>query len=111
MSIHLLLSAGRGPEECAWAVARLLRRLEADAGRHGVKIRRVRSVDGERHDTFRSMLIMLTGDGAEDVAASWTGTLCWQAPSPYRASIGRKNWYVTAARVEVDVARTIFAES
>ena len=36
MSVHLLLSAGRGPQECAWALARLLRRLEADATRHGL---------------------------------------------------------------------------
>ena len=35
MSVHLLLSAGRGPQECAWALARLLHRLEADAARHG----------------------------------------------------------------------------
>lgn len=29
MSVHLLLSAGRGPQECAWALAELLHRLEA----------------------------------------------------------------------------------
>jgi len=28
-------------------------------------------------------------------SASWTGTLCWQEPSPYVAN-GRKNWYVIA---------------
>ncbi len=33
MTVHLLLSAGRGPQECAWALARLLGRLEADATR------------------------------------------------------------------------------
>jgi len=111
MTAHLLLSAGRGPQECAWALGRLLRRLETDAGRHGVEVRRVSSVDGERHGTFRSVLIMLTGDGAEAFAAPWTGTLCWQAPSPYRTSTGRKNWYVTARRVKVDVERTVFAET
>jgi peptide chain release factor len=34
VSVHLLMSAGRGPQECAWALARLLRRLETDATRH-----------------------------------------------------------------------------
>jgi peptide chain release factor len=111
MSVHLLLSAGRGPQECAWALGRLLRRLEADAGRHGVAVRRISSVEGERRDTFRSALVRLTGDAAEAFAGSWTGTLCWQAPSPYRGSTGRKNWYVAARRVEVDAARTVFAES
>jgi hypothetical protein len=31
MSVHLFISAGRGPQECTWALAMLLRRLEADA--------------------------------------------------------------------------------
>ena len=37
MSVHLLLSAGRGPQECAWALARLLRRLESDATRQNLE--------------------------------------------------------------------------
>lgn len=111
MTVHLLLSAGRGPQECAWAVARLLRRLETDAARRGVAIRRISSVAGERPDTFRSVLVKLAGDGAEDVAGAWTGTLCWQAASPYRTSTGRKNWYVAARRVEVDIPRTVFTET
>ncbi len=111
MTVRLLLSAGRGPQECAWAVARLLRRLETDAARRGVEIRRISGVAGERPDTFRSVLVKLAGDAAEDVAGAWTGTLCWQAPSPYRTSTGRKNWYVTARRVEVDIPQTVFTES
>ncbi|MER6827479.1 peptide chain release factor H [Streptosporangium sp. NPDC000563] len=111
MSVHLFLSAGRGPQECAWALARLLRRLEADATRQNVEIRRVESVPGERPDTYRSVLIQISGAGAEAFAASWTGTLCWQAPSPYRTSTSRKNWYVIAQPCEVDVPRTTFREA
>ncbi|MCP2321578.1 peptide chain release factor [Hamadaea flava] len=122
MSVHLLLSAGRGPQECAWAVAMLARRLEADAGRRGVTTRRVESVPGERPGTLLSVLVAIDGavDGAVDgdhdpaaaetFAASWTGTLCWQAPSPYR-TVGRKNWYVTAQPCQVDAERIGFAES
>ncbi|MFF5110467.1 peptide chain release factor H [Streptosporangium sp. NPDC000509] len=111
MSVHLLLSAGRGPQECAWALARLLRRLEADATRQNVEIRRVESVPGERPDTYRSVLIQISGTGAEAFAASWTGTLCWQAPSPYRTSTSRKNWYVIAQPCQVDTPRTTFREA
>ncbi|MEV0273822.1 peptide chain release factor H [Hamadaea sp. NPDC050747] len=113
MSVHLLLSAGRGPRECAWAVAMLARRLEADAARRGVTTRRVSSVPGERPGTLLSVLVAIDGDrdaDAEAFAASWTGTLCWQAPSPYR-TVGRKNWYVTAQPCQVDAARIGFAES
>ena len=32
MTVHLLLSAGRGPAECAWALSHLVRRMEAEGG-------------------------------------------------------------------------------
>lgn len=111
MSVHLLLSAGRGPQECAWALGKLLHRLEAGAARQGLETHRVHTVPGERPGTYRSVLVRVAGAGTEEFAASWTGTLCWQAPSPYRASTGRKNWYVIARPCQVDTPRTAFAES
>ncbi|TYB98931.1 peptide chain release factor H [Micromonospora sp. WP24] len=110
MTVHLLLSAGRGPQECAWALTHLLRRLEADATRQGLTIRRVRTVPGERPDTLRSALIRIDGVDAEAFADSWTGTLCWQAPSPYRAGTGRKNWYIVARPCRLDGPTTGFSE-
>ncbi|MET8157798.1 hypothetical protein ABZT47_15580 [Sphaerisporangium sp. NPDC005289] len=44
MSVHLLLSAGRGPQECSWALAQLLHRLEADATRQHVETQRIHHV-------------------------------------------------------------------
>ncbi|MGC5015303.1 peptide chain release factor H [Streptosporangium sp. DT93] len=111
MSVHLLLSAGRGPAECAWALARLLRRLEADATLRNVETHRAETVPGDRPGTYRSVLLRISGTGAEAFAASWTGTLCWQAPSPYRTGTGRKNWYVVARPCQVDVPRTTFSEA
>ncbi|MGS2617161.1 peptide chain release factor H [Micromonospora sp. LZ34] len=111
MTVHLLMSAGRGPQECAWALARLLCRLEADATRQGLTTRRVQTVPGDRPDTYRSVLVRISGADARAFAASWTGTLCWQAPSPYRASSGRKNWYVIARPCRVDSPATTFAEA
>lgn len=111
MTVHLLLSAGRGPQECAWALARLLGRLEADAERHGLSVHRVQSTPGDRPGTYRSVLIRITGPDAPAFAAGWTGTLCWQAPSPYRATTGRKNWYVVARPCRVDTTVTAFREA
>ncbi|MEU8301593.1 peptide chain release factor H [Micromonospora sp. NPDC048909] len=111
MSVHLFLSAGRGPQECAWALAQLLRRLEADATRHDLRTHRVETVPGDRPGTYRSVLVRISGDDAERFATSWTGTLCWQAASPYRAATGRKNWYVTARPCQVDTPRSTFSEA
>ncbi|WP_433393294.1 peptide chain release factor H [Micromonospora sp. KLBMP9576] len=111
MSQHLLLSAGRGPQECAWALARLLRRLEDDAARRGLTTHRVETVPAERPDTYRSVLLRIAGSDAVAFAASWTGTLCWRAPSPYRAGTGRKNWYVVAHPCQLDSPATTFAQA
>ncbi|NUW37343.1 peptide chain release factor H [Nonomuraea sp. SMC257] len=111
MSVHLLLSAGRGPQECAWALAKLLHRLEGEAARRNLETHRAHTVPGDRPGTYRSVLVCIAGEGAETFAASWTGTLCWQAPSPYRANTGRKNWYVIAQPCQVDTPRTTFTEA
>lgn len=106
----LVLSAGRGPQECAWAVAQLMRRLVADAGRHELTARPLDTVPGPRPGTYLSAVVRITGPGAKAFAASWTGTLCWQAPSPFRPGHGRKNWYVIAEPHRADAAHTTFAE-
>jgi peptide chain release factor len=109
--VHLLMSAGRGPQECAWAVAELAARLEAEAAGRGLATRRVQTVAGERPATFLSVLLHVGGPGAAEFAATWTGTLCWRAPSPYRTGAGRKNWYVIARPCDVDAPQTAFAEA
>jgi peptide chain release factor len=111
MSVRLLLSAGCGPQECCWALACLLERLETEAGLRKLTTRRVETVAGDHAGTFRSVLLQISRAGAETFAASWTGTLCWQAPSPYRAATGRKNWYVIAQPCPLDTARTTLTES
>jgi peptide chain release factor len=111
MSVHLLLSAGRGPAECAWALANLITRLETEAHKDEVTITRLQTVPGELPNTYRSILIRVTGENAASFAAGWTGTLCWQAPSPYRPSTGRKNWYVIAQVCEPEGQRRTFSET
>ncbi|GAA3601712.1 peptide chain release factor H [Kineosporia mesophila] len=107
-TLRLLLSAGRGPVECAWAVAELAERLEDRARREGVGVQRVDAVPGEAPGTYRSLLLRL--EGPPSFAAAWTGTLCWQAPSPYRAGVARKNWYVIAEPQPDDVHPSVFSE-
>jgi peptide chain release factor len=88
VTVHLMLSAGRGPAECAWAVAELAARLEADASAHSVAVHREQAVAGERPGTLRSVVLGLDGPNAQPFATGWTGTLCWQATSPYRPATG-----------------------
>jgi len=106
--VDLLVSAGRGPDECAWAVAELVVRLTKDAARHGLATRRLDTLPGPHPGTHQSVLLRITGPGVAAFAATWTGTLCWQAPSPYRPEHRRKNWYVTARPCDTDPSCTPF---
>ena len=109
--VRLLLSSGRRPEECHWAVTELRERLEREAGRLGVTVRRLGSVPGAVRGTHRSVLLQLSGSGAVRFARSWSGPLCWQAPSPYRSDEGRKNWYVMAEVQGPGPDRPAFSEA
>ncbi len=90
MMISLCVSAGRGPVECRDAVAYVLREIAREALARGIA---VTSAPGDA-----SGLISLSGEGAEVLASSWTGTIKWTAKSKHRDA-NRKNWFVAVKRV------------
>ena len=94
MEIWLQISAGQGPLECQFAVARLVQVLEAEARSAGLVPRITGLVPGDRAACARSALIHLTGSRREAFCRSWTGSVLWQATSPFRSGHRRKNWYV-----------------
>ncbi|MBM2622132.1 peptide chain release factor-like protein [Actinoplanes sp. LDG1-06] len=102
-SVHLLISAGRGPRECDWALAELVRRLEKEAAESGITVGKT--------PMPRSVVIEIAGEKAAEFAKSWTGTLCWQAPSPFRKGAGRKNWYVISEPCSMTSRHTVFDEA
>ncbi|GAD62841.1 peptide chain release factor H [Aquipseudomonas alcaligenes] len=95
--ILLQLSAGQGPEECALAVAKALRRLLTEAEAARVEVRVLDEEAGTQRGTLRSVLLALQGERAETLAVAWSGSLQWVCSSPYRPSHGRKNWFFGGA--------------
>ncbi|MGE7416426.1 peptide chain release factor H [Methylobacterium tarhaniae] len=100
--ILLQLSAGRGPGECRLAVAGLCDVLVREAASAGFAATILEAVPGK--PGLLSALIRLDGgeargDEVESWARSWEGTVRWTCPSPLRPGHGRKNWFVSVARV------------
>ncbi len=93
----LQLSAAKGPDECALAVAKALERLQLEAGEAGVKVELVEMQAGERKHTVKSVLLVLSGEHGEHqaktLAQSWCGSMVWICQSPYRLKHKRKNWF------------------
>lgn len=92
--ILLQFSAAQGPAECDYAVAQAIVLLEKEAKSCQVKTELVTVEEGRMPKTFRSAVISLSGNQAENLARRWCGTLQWIFQSPYRHKYPRKNWFI-----------------
>lgn len=91
MSWRLLISAGQGPIECRWLVARLGGYLEALARTQGLTVTSS-SWRGEL-EAPSSLSLCLAGD-APRVLAAEVGTHALIHRSPRRGRAARKRWFV-----------------
>lgn len=92
--IWLHVTAGKGPEECAWAVVEIIERILAEAKAEGLEAKTIQMEPGPRSNTANSALLSMTGETAARFAAGWRGTVQWIARSPFRPEHKRKNWFV-----------------
>lgn len=100
MPVWLQLSAGHGPAECGWVVARLVDRMLVAAAGADVAAACLERVAGAVADTLRSALIELSAGPCEEFAADWCGSVLWVGASPFRPQHRRRNWFVQVARTE-----------
>ena len=90
----LYITAGRGPAECAWVVAQLLRTVLEDARKQQLEAHVVHRQEGSEPHTLESALVALRGSEAGTFAHQWQGSILWIGQSPYRRYHKRKNWFV-----------------
>jgi peptide chain release factor len=91
-TIWLSISAGNGPEECAYAASLTLKALLKEKG---VKAEVIESEPTQVKGNIRSALVALEGKGVEQFAQSWVGIIQWIWQSAYRPHHRRKNWFVS----------------
>lgn len=91
--ILLQLSSGKGPEECARAVALAFEQLQKQSRLCDVTIDIMEAVPGDRRQCYKSVLLKLTGDRASELAQQWQGVMQWICESPFRPKHKRKNWF------------------
>ncbi|MDF7670670.1 peptide chain release factor H [Orbaceae bacterium ESL0721] len=90
----LYFSAAKGPDECALAVAKALRRFLQEADQHDVVVDVLESDSGDKPDTLRSALVSVEGAQADFLISRWVGSIQWVCQSPYRPKHRRKNWFI-----------------
>jgi peptide chain release factor len=101
----LQVTAGKGPVECAWAVVKVMEKILEAAP--GLAAKTIEIVPGPQSGTAQSVLIAISGAGAQSFVESWRGTVQWIARSPFRPEHKRKNWFVGIEVLE-PVEETLF---
>ncbi|MCR9271680.1 MULTISPECIES: peptide chain release factor H [Mameliella] len=94
--VTLLISSGNGPCECQQAVGHVLTRLAEEAEAQGVTLDLAERA-GRTGPV--SAIAVLSGPGAQALAARWEGVLLWRCPSTLRPRHKRKNWFVQVFRL------------
>ena len=87
------ITAGNGPIECAWVVAKVLKIVLREASASKLNYTIVNQEKGEENGTVRSANIQLSGDANSlaDFMSNWIGTIQWIGQSNYRKNHKRKN--------------------
>ena len=101
----LLISAGHGPAECAWVVARLGPVAAAEAAAVGLGCREVARTPGPSTGTAWSIVLELQDRSEESpdmiaLLGRWVGTALWIGESPLRPGHRRRRWFVKVAAVD-----------
>jgi peptide chain release factor len=98
--VWLQITAGKGPAECAWAVVKVLEKIQAETTAARLEFRAIEIVPGPQPATIDSALVAISGDNSALFSNSWQGTVQWIARSPFRPKHKRKNWFVGVEMLE-----------
>jgi peptide chain release factor len=93
------ITAGRGPAECAWAVARVLKCFAEEAAAASLSVEVLETVPGAFPETFDSVLLAVQGPDLQGFLSRWLGSILWIGRSPFRPTYKRKNWFVGVNRL------------
>jgi peptide chain release factor len=94
------ITAGRGPAECTWVVAQVLKKVLDEAQEQCLETILLQREVGQENGTIETATISIKGKNAEIFANSWIGTIQWIGQSQFRKMHKRKNWFIGIFEIE-----------
>jgi peptide chain release factor len=94
------ITSGRGPAECCWVVAKVLKLFIEDLKKEGFNYEILHKVNGQENRTLSSVVVLVRGNSIDKFLKNWLGTILWIGQSPFRKFHKRKNWYIGFAEFE-----------
>lgn len=100
--IIVQITSGRGPAECCWVVAQVLKTMLAEAENKCFRYEVISRNAGIEAGTLVSAMVKFEGNKVNVFAQQWNGSVLWVGQSPYRKFHKRKNWFVGVNIVNLD---------
>lgn len=94
------ITAGRGPAECTWVVAQVLKKVLEEAQEQSLETVVLQRETGSENGTVETATLSLKGKNAEEFVKSWLGTIQWIGQSQFRKMHKRKNWFIGIFEIE-----------
>lgn len=88
------LTASKGPSECAWVVAKILKIFLKEVIEQTIEYTILHKVNGLENGTVQSVSIQLRGNKLTEFLKNWQGTIQWVGTSTFRKYHKRKNWFI-----------------
>lgn len=94
MNKLIQITAARGPAECTYVVAKVVKFFMAAAKDSGLKTSLISKEKSDHKNAFNSVVIRVNGGNTDTFLKEWIGTIQWVGQSPFRKYHKRKNWFV-----------------
>lgn len=101
------ITAGRGPAECTWVVAQVLKKILEEAQDKNIETVLLQREVGQENGTVETATIAVKGNDAAVFASSWLGTVQWIGQSQFRKMHKRKNWFIGIFEIEKSSATEV----
>lgn len=101
------ITAGRGPAECTWVAAQVLKKVLEEAQSSQLETSVLQREAGIENGTVASALVLVKGKSVDTFIASWTGTIQWIGQSTFRKMHKRKNWFIGVFETDTLHLKTI----
>lgn len=94
------ITSGRGPLECQWVVAKVLKVFLEEAKNNKIDYEIIHRENGDENLTLKSVTLLLKSKILNDFLKTWLGSICWTGKSTFRKLHKRSNWFIGIFELE-----------
>lgn len=94
------ITSGRGPLECQWVVAKVLKTFLEEATQNNIDYEIIHRESGDENLTLKSVTLLLKGKQITEFLKNWLGSICWEGKSTFRKLHKRSNWFIGVFELE-----------